>query len=109
MYRQTGPIERNHLETFPGNCACLVSDDLSSCSGHLFKPPVSFQVASIHAQSSRLEVTNTHLTSDLAQCEKTKRQAAADVEKQQKQKQTIHDNQVGVQKGPPTPSHPLLD
>lgn len=103
MYRQTGPIERNHLETFPGNCACLVSDDLSSCSGHLFKRPVFFQVAAIHAQSSRLEVTNTHLTSDLAQCEKTKSQAAADAEKQQKQTQTSHDNQVGVQQGPPPP------
>lgn len=108
MYRQTGPIERNHLETFPGNCACLVSDDLSS-SGHLFKCPVSFQVATIHAQSSRLEVTNTHLTSDLAQCEKTRSQAAADAEKQLQQKQTTHDNQVGVQRGGPPPATTLLN
>lgn len=58
--------------------------------------PSSFQVAEIHAQSSRLEVTNSHLTSDLGVCEQSKKEAAADAEKQRQEKQTIHDNQVDV-------------
>lgn len=53
-------------------------------------------MAEIHAQSSRLEVTNTHLTSDLAQCEQTKEEAAADAAKQLQLQQTTHDNQVDV-------------
>lgn len=53
-------------------------------------------MAEIHAQSSRLEVTNTHLTSDLAQCEQTKKEAAADAAKQLQLQQTTHDNQVDV-------------
>lgn len=64
------------------------------------------QVAEIHAESSRLEVTNTHLTSDLALCENTGKEAAADAAKQLRQKQTAHDNQVGTRTAEEDPLRP---
>lgn len=65
-------------------------------------------MAEIQAESSRLEVTNTHLTSDLALCEKVGKEAAADAAKQLQQKQTIHDNQVGTGTGGGGPSPAAL-
>lgn len=63
-------------------------------------------MAEIHAESSRLEVTNTHLTSDLAQCENAGKQSAADAAKQLQQKQTTHDNQVGTSTAEEDPPRP---
>lgn len=53
-----------------------------------------FQVAEIQALSSRLAVQNSHLTSDLQQCERSRSETVADANKQLQLKQKSHDDQV---------------
>ncbi len=53
-----------------------------------------FQVAEIQALSSRMEVQNTHLNSDLQQCERSRSEAAAETARQLELKQTTHDKKV---------------
>lgn len=53
-----------------------------------------FQVAEIQSLSSRLEVQNIHVTSDLQQCERTRTEAAAEAAQQLQLKQKTHDDQV---------------
>lgn len=53
-----------------------------------------FQVAEIQELSSRLEVQNNHLSSQLQTCERTRGEAAAETAKQLEQKQKAHDDQV---------------
>lgn len=62
---------------------------------HIYKKYFfSFQVAEIQASSSRLEVQNSHLNSDLQQCERSRTEAAAEAAKQLQLKQKTHDDQV---------------
>lgn len=51
-------------------------------------------MAEIQALSSRMEVQNSHLNSDLQQCERNRREAAAESTKQLQLKQKTHDDQV---------------
>lgn len=53
-----------------------------------------FQVAEIQALSSRLEVQNIHLTSDVQQCERSRSEAIAEAAAQLQLKQKTHDDQV---------------
>lgn len=51
-------------------------------------------MAEIQGLSSRLEVQNSHLNSDLQQCERTRSEAAAEAAKQLQLNQKTHDDQV---------------
>lgn len=51
-------------------------------------------MAEIQAQSSRLEVQKNLLDSDLQNCERTSKEAAAEAAKQLQDKQKTHDDQV---------------
>lgn len=53
-----------------------------------------FQVAEIQAKSSRLEVQNSHLTSDRQQCERVRGETVAEAAMQLQLKQKTHDDQV---------------
>lgn len=53
-----------------------------------------FQVAEIQALSSRLEVQNLHLTSDLQQCERSRNETIIETTRQLQLKQKTHDDQV---------------
>lgn len=53
------------------------------------------QVAEIQATSSRLEVQNVHLNTDLQLCQRTRSEMAAEAAKQLELKQKTHDDQVG--------------
>lgn len=57
---------------------------------------IFFQVAEIQGLSSRLEVQNSHLTSDLKQCERSRNETIADAARQLQVKQKGHDDQVGT-------------
>ncbi|TNM88290.1 hypothetical protein fugu_006511 [Takifugu bimaculatus] len=91
-FHLTCDSQREQLEKIRSSCTNLSKDVENKFQVYLDK--VGDKVAEIQAESSRLEVTNTHLTSDLALCEKVGKEAAADAAKQLQQKQTIHDNQV---------------
>lgn len=58
------------------------------------------QVAANHAQASLLEVTNTHLATELGKCENKSKEAADEAAKQLQRQQTTHDDQVGVRSTP---------
>lgn len=63
-------------------------------------PTIFPQVAANHAQSSLLEVTNTHLTTELGKCENNSKEAADEAAKQLQLQQTTHDDQVEVRSTP---------
>lgn len=52
------------------------------------------QVANIQDLSSRLEVHNIHLNSDLQTCERSRKEAAAQATTELQLKQRTHDDQV---------------
>lgn len=52
-------------------------------------------MAEIQALSSRLEVQNAHLTSDMQQCEHSRSETSAEAAKQLELKQKAHDDKVG--------------
>ena len=52
------------------------------------------QVAEIQALSSSMEVQNSHLTSDLQQCERNRSETVAEAARQLQLKQKNHDDQV---------------
>lgn len=52
------------------------------------------QVSEIQSRSAQMEVQNNHLDSDLKQCERNRKEAAAEAANQLQNKQRSHDDQV---------------
>ncbi|XP_047442722.1 plasmalemma vesicle associated protein b [Mugil cephalus] len=60
----------------------------------LYLDNVGNKVAEIQSLSSRLEVEKAHLTSDLQECTRKSREAAAEAARELQEKQKTHDDQV---------------
>ncbi|XP_076582407.1 plasmalemma vesicle associated protein b isoform X1 [Chaetodon auriga] len=91
-FHLTCDSQQEQLEKIRNSCTNLSRDVENKFQMYLDK--VGNKVAEIQALSSRLEVQNTHLNSDLQQCERTGGEAAAEAAKQLQLKQKTHDDQV---------------
>lgn len=80
------------MERIRSNCTNLSNDVENKFQIYLDR--VGDKVAEIQAFSSRMEVLNTNLDSDLKKCERTRTESAAEASKQMEFKQKNHDNQV---------------
>ncbi|KAM9357586.1 plasmalemma vesicle associated protein b [Symphorus nematophorus] len=95
-----------HQMTFHLNCESQLEQTekiRNSCTNlsrdvenkfQLYLDKVGNKVAEIQALSSRMEVQNTHLNSDLRQCERSRSEAATQAATQLELKQKTHDDQV---------------
>uniref|UniRef100_A0A3Q4AWE0 Uncharacterized protein n=1 Tax=Mola mola TaxID=94237 RepID=A0A3Q4AWE0_MOLML len=93
-FHLTCDSQKEQMEKIRNSCTNLSRDVENKFQLYLDK--VGDKVAYIQAQSSRLEVQNTHLNSDLQQCERTRSEAAAEAAKQLQLNQKTHDDQVGL-------------
>uniref|UniRef100_A0A3Q3WK03 Uncharacterized protein n=1 Tax=Mola mola TaxID=94237 RepID=A0A3Q3WK03_MOLML len=91
-FHLTCDSQKEQMEKIRNSCTNLSRDVENKFQLYLDK--VGDKVAYIQAQSSRLEVQNTHLNSDLQQCERTRSEAAAEAAKQLQLNQKTHDDQV---------------
>ncbi|XP_070817245.1 plasmalemma vesicle associated protein b [Chaetodon trifascialis] len=91
-FHLTCDSQQEQMEKIRNSCTNLSRDVENKFQLYLDK--VGNKVAEIQALSSRLEVQNTHLNSDLQQCERTRSEAAAEAAKQLQLKQKTHDDQV---------------
>uniref|UniRef100_A0A7N9AUQ3 Plasmalemma vesicle associated protein b n=1 Tax=Mastacembelus armatus TaxID=205130 RepID=A0A7N9AUQ3_9TELE len=86
--------QKGQMEKIRNSCSNLSRDVENKFQ--LYLDNVGKKVSEIQATSSRLEVRNSHLTSDLQQCERNRTETAVEVTRQQQLKQKIHDDQVDI-------------
>lgn len=91
-FHLTCDSQQEQMEKIRNSCTNLSRDVENKFQLYLDK--VGNKVAEIQALSSRLEVQNSHLNSDLQQCESTRSEAAAEAAKQLQLKQKTHDDQM---------------
>lgn len=91
-FHLTCDSQQEQMEKIRNSCTNLSRDVENKFQ--LYLDNVGNTVAKIQVVSSRLEVQNAHLNSDLKQCEDTRREAAAQATKELQDKQKTHDNQV---------------
>lgn len=84
--------QAEQMEKIRGSCTNLSNDVENKFQIYLDR--VGDKVAQIQAFSSRMEVLNTNLNSDLKKCERTKTENAEEANKQLELKQKNHDNQM---------------
>ncbi|XP_026179584.1 plasmalemma vesicle associated protein b [Mastacembelus armatus] len=84
--------QKGQMEKIRNSCSNLSRDVENKFQ--LYLDNVGKKVSEIQATSSRLEVRNSHLTSDLQQCERNRTETAVEVTRQQQLKQKIHDDQM---------------
>ncbi|KAM3619069.1 uncharacterized protein V6R79_002537 [Siganus canaliculatus] len=91
-FHLTCDSQQEQMEKIRNSCTNLSRDVENKFQLYLDK--VGNKVAEIQSLSSRMEVLNSHLNTDLQQCERTKKEAADDSAKQLELKQKTHDDQV---------------
>ncbi|XP_029285163.1 plasmalemma vesicle associated protein b [Cottoperca gobio] len=91
-FHLTCESQQEHMEKIRNSCTNLSRDVENKFQ--LYLDNVGNKVAEIQAMSSRLEVQNSHLTSEMQQCERTRRQTANETANQLQLKQKTHDDQV---------------
>lgn len=84
--------QQQEMEKIRNSCTNLSRDVENKFQ--LYLNSVGNKVAEIQAQSSHLEVLNTHLNSEAKQCERSRSEAAALAARQLELKQKSHDDQV---------------
>ncbi|XP_058493479.1 plasmalemma vesicle associated protein b [Solea solea] len=84
--------QQEQMEKIKNSCTNLSRDVENKFQVYLDN--VGNKVAEIQALSSRLEVQHLHLTSDLQQCERDRREKLAEAARQVQHKQKTHDDQV---------------
>lgn len=92
IFHLTCESQQEQMEKIRNSCTNLSRDVENKFQLYLDK--VGNKVAEIQILSSRLEVQNAHLNSDLQQCERTRSEAAAQATKELQDKQKTHDDQV---------------
>ncbi|XP_035510047.1 plasmalemma vesicle associated protein b [Morone saxatilis] len=91
-FHLTCDSQQEQMEKIRNSCTNLSRDVENKFQLYLDK--VGNKVAEIQVLSSRLEVQNTHLNSDLQQCQRSRSEAIADAAQQLQLKQKTHDDQV---------------
>ncbi|XP_070688480.1 plasmalemma vesicle associated protein b [Pempheris klunzingeri] len=91
-FHLTCDSQQEQMEKIRNSCTNLSRDVENKFQLYLDK--VGNKVAEIQALSSRLEVQNSHLTSNLQQCESTRSEAAVAAAKQLQLTQKTHDDQM---------------
>ncbi|XP_051232862.1 plasmalemma vesicle associated protein b [Dicentrarchus labrax] len=91
-FHLTCDSQQEQMEKIRNSCTNLSRDVENKFQLYLDK--VGNKVAEIQILSSRLEVQNKHLNSDLQQCERSRSEAIADAAQQLQLKQKTHDDQV---------------
>ncbi|XP_028301456.1 plasmalemma vesicle associated protein b [Gouania willdenowi] len=91
-FHLTCDSQREQMEKIRNSCTNLSRDVENKFQ--LYLDNVGIKVANIQAQSSRLEVLNTRLTSDMQQCESRRREEATQAAQQLELKQRNHDDKV---------------
>ncbi|XP_038571358.1 plasmalemma vesicle associated protein b isoform X2 [Micropterus salmoides] len=91
-FHLTCDSQKEQMEKIRNSCTNLSRDVEHKFQLYLDK--VGNKVAEIQDLSSRLEVQNSHLTSDLQQCERNHSEAAREAANQLQLKQKAHDDQV---------------
>lgn len=91
-FHLTCDSQQEQMEKIRNSCTNLSRDVENKFQLYLDK--VGDKVASIQALSSRMEVQNTHLNSDLQQCERRRGEAAAEAARQLEHKQKSHDDKM---------------
>ncbi|TKS74313.1 Plasmalemma vesicle-associated protein [Collichthys lucidus] len=84
--------QQDEMEKIRNNCSNLSKDVENKFQ--LYLDRVGNKVADIQDLSSRLEVHNIHLNSDLQKCERSRKEAAAQATTELQLKQRTHDDQV---------------
>ncbi|XP_020789046.1 plasmalemma vesicle associated protein b [Boleophthalmus pectinirostris] len=84
--------QAEQMEKIRNSCTNLSNDVENKFQIYLDR--VGDKVAEIQAMSSRMEVMNSNLDSDLKKCERTRTENAAEATRQLELKQKTHDNQV---------------
>ncbi|XP_022607184.1 plasmalemma vesicle-associated protein-like isoform X1 [Seriola dumerili] len=91
-FHLTCDSQQEQMEKIRNSCTNLSRDVENKFQ--LYLDNVGNKVAEIQAMSSRLEVQNSHLTSDLQQCEQNRSETVAEAARQLQLKQKTHDDQV---------------
>lgn len=91
-FHLTCDSQQEQMEKIRNSCTNLSRDVENKFQMYLDN--VGNKVAEIQSLSSRLEVQNAHLTSDMQQCESSRSETVADAAKQLQLKQKAHDDQV---------------
>ncbi|XP_036971937.1 plasmalemma vesicle associated protein b [Acanthopagrus latus] len=91
-FHLTCDSQQEQMEKIRNSCTNLSRDVENKFQLYLDK--VGNKVAEIQATSSRLEVQNVHLNTDLQLCQRTRSEMAAEAAKQLELKQKTHDDQV---------------
>ncbi|KAK5869670.1 hypothetical protein PBY51_024372 [Eleginops maclovinus] len=91
-FHLTCESQQEQMERIRNKCTNLSRDVENKFQ--LYLDNVGNKVAEIQALSSRLEVQNLHATSELQQCERTRKEAAAESASGLQRKQKTHDDQV---------------
>lgn len=91
-FHLTCDSQQEQMEKIRNSCTNLSRDVENKFQLYLDK--VGNKVAEIQALSSRLEVQNSHLNTDLQQCERKRSEAAAQAANQLQLQQKTHDDQV---------------
>lgn len=91
-FHLTCDSQKEQLEKIRNSCTNLSRDVENKFQ--LYLDNVGNKVAEIQAKSSRLEVQNSHLTSETQQCERKRSETIAEAAKQLQLKQKTHDDQV---------------
>ncbi|XP_059197523.1 plasmalemma vesicle associated protein b [Centropristis striata] len=91
-FHLTCDSQKEQMEKIRNSCTNLSRDVENKFQ--IYLDNVGNKVAEIQAKSSRLEVQNSHMTSELQQCERTRGEQVAEAAKQLQLKQKTHDDQV---------------
>lgn len=91
-FHLTCDSQQEQMEKIRNSCTNLSRDVENKFQ--LYLDNVGNKVAEIQALSSRLEVQNAHLTSDMQQCEHSRSETSAEAAKQLELKQKAHDDKV---------------
>ncbi|XP_039985247.1 plasmalemma vesicle associated protein b [Xiphias gladius] len=91
-FHLTCDSQQEQMEKIRNSCTNLSRDVENKFQ--LYLDNVGNKVAEIQALSSRMEVQNLHLTSDLQQCERNRSETVAEAARQRQLKQKTHDDQV---------------
>ncbi|KAL7397777.1 hypothetical protein ABVT39_027832 [Epinephelus coioides] len=91
-FHLTCDSQQEQMEKIRNSCTNLSRDVENKFQ--LYLDNVGNKVAEIQALSSRLEVQNAHLTSDMQQCERSRSETTAKAAKQLELKQKAHDDKV---------------
>ncbi|GAA6221282.1 plasmalemma vesicle-associated protein [Lates japonicus] len=91
-FHLTCDSQQEQMEKIRNSCTNLSRDVENKFQ--LYLDNVGNKVAEIQALSSRLEVHNSHLTSDLQQCERNRSETVAEAARQLELKQRTHDDQM---------------